>query len=194
MSDRIETIEECLVYSDPNNKWVKLYFDKVRFPNGREGNYNKIVESEGKQGVVILPIAEDHIGIVRQFRYPISTEVLEIPRGFGETKDAKTDAFRELLEETGIHTPPDKFIDLGIFHPDSGILSSVVKIFAAMYNHQPSMSPNTDEEVLEFAWVKYDDVLSKIESGEITDSFTMVALLRAQIKGLFAHQFQHKNN
>jgi len=75
MPNQIITIEERLVYSDVKNKWVKLYFDRVRFPNGKDGYYNKIVESEGKEGVVILPIAQGHIGLVRQFRYPISADV-----------------------------------------------------------------------------------------------------------------------
>lgn len=183
MHGKIITIEERLVYSDPNNKWVKLYFDRVRFPNGKEGYYNKIVESDGKQGVVILPIAKGHIGFVRQFRYPISAEVWEIPRGFGETENAQTDTMRELLEETGINIPPDNLVDLGRLHPNSGILSSVVRIFAAIYNQTPSISLAADGEVSEFVWVKYENVLSKIAKGEITDSFTLAALFRAQTKG-----------
>jgi ADP-ribose pyrophosphatase len=190
MSYKIVRIEERLVYSDPNNKWVKLYFDKVRFPNGKEGYYNKIVESEGKQGVVILLISRGHIGLVHQYRYPISAEVWEIPRGFGETEDAEADAVRELLEETGINLPPDNLVDLGMLHPNSGMLSSVVRLFAAIYNQSPPISPAADEEVSKFMWAKYEDVLLKISKGEIMDSFTMAALLRAQTKGLIPFPLQ----
>ena len=192
MPNQIITIEERLVYSDVKNKWVKLYFDRVRFPNGKDGYYNKIVESEGKEGVVILPIAQGHIGLVRQFRYPISADVWEIPRGFGETDNTEADAAREFLEETGIMMLPDNFINLGPVHPNSGILSSIVRIFAAIYRRFPPLAIKADEEISEFMWLQYSDVLSKIAAGAITDSFTMAALLRAQLKGLFDRSTNEK--
>lgn len=40
----IERIEEILEYASPENPWLRLYFDKVRFPNGSEGRYNRVVE------------------------------------------------------------------------------------------------------------------------------------------------------
>ncbi len=184
MPNRIVPIEERVVYADPDNKWVKLYFDRVRFPNGNEGYYNKLVENEGKLGVVILPIANDAICLVRQFRYPINKEVWEVPRGFGETGDAKADAAREFSEETGINISHDKLVHLGILHPNSGLLSSEVNIFAALFNFIPSVPQVSDSEVSKLRWVKYKDLLSMIEGGEVNDVFTMAALLRAQIRKL----------
>jgi ADP-ribose pyrophosphatase len=184
MCNKIVKIKEQLVYSDIDNKWVKLYYDHVRFTNGEEGYYNRIVENDGKQGVAILPIAKGFIGLVRQFRYPISSVVWEIPRGFGETDYPKVDATRELLEETGIRVDPKDIIDLGLVHPNSGLLTSVVRIFAVIFDQMPLISYQTNVEISEFAWIKYEDVLAKVSTGEISDSFTLSALLRAQLKGL----------
>ena len=43
MNDKIRQLEEVIAYSDEENKWIKLYFDKVKFPNGSTGRYNRIV-------------------------------------------------------------------------------------------------------------------------------------------------------
>ncbi|MEX2681471.1 MAG: SIR2 family protein, partial [Candidatus Sigynarchaeota archaeon] len=47
MKKQIEQIKKVLVYSSPDNPWVKLYYDHVRFPGGKEGRYNVIVENDG---------------------------------------------------------------------------------------------------------------------------------------------------
>jgi hypothetical protein len=47
MRSKIRTIGEHLAYSDPDNPWLKLYFDRVEFPDGTRGRYNRIVEGTG---------------------------------------------------------------------------------------------------------------------------------------------------
>ena len=177
MKTRIEKIEERLVYSDNKNPWIKLYFDQVRFPNGQLGYYNRIVESEGKSGVAVLPIKGELIGLLRQFRYPIGKEVWEIPRGFGECENPQEDALRELKEETGIEIEPERLIYLSVIHPNSGILASSVHLFAALCDQAQQTASQEDTEATEFRWVPLEKVLSLIEIGEITDPFTMSTIL-----------------
>ena len=50
--------EEILEYYNPENKWVKVYFDKVLFPDGTRGRYNRIVEGDGQGSVALIVLSE----------------------------------------------------------------------------------------------------------------------------------------
>lgn len=177
----IKKLEERLVYS---NLWVKLYYDQVQFPDGRVGDYTKIVENETKCGVAIIPIKNMMIGLVYQFRYPVKKEMWEIPRGFGELSDPRKDAIRELKEETAIKIEPEALIDLGIIYPNSGILATKVRIFAAMCENVIQEKSGGYDEVADFRWFPIEKVLSLIDTGAITDSFTLCTLFRARLRGI----------
>ncbi|MDP2895616.1 MAG: NUDIX hydrolase [bacterium] len=182
MSANIKRLEELLVYSDQENPWLKLYFDRVEFSDGRVGRYNRIVEAQGKQGVAVLPLAGAHIGLARQFRYPVGKELWEIPRGFAESGRPEEDALRELREETGLNAR--ELVDLGTIHPNSGVLASEVQIFAAICDDWAQDRSITDGEVAEFRWLPVERVLSLIKAGDITDAFTLCAVLRAKERGI----------
>lgn len=184
--NKIKRLKERLVYSDPSNPWVKLFFDKVRFPNSEEGHYNRIVESDGKRGVAILPYKNGAIGLVKQYRYPIDAEIWEIPRGFGDTYHPETEASRELEEETGFVVPAGQLVRLGTVFPNSGLLSSEVVIFAADCNGLEAKAPSDDKEQVDFRWVKKSEVAAKIEKSELKDSFTLCAVLLAQSKKILS--------
>lgn len=190
MRNKIHTLEECLVYSDPENPWVKIYFDKVNFPDGKTGRYNRIIEKDGVPGVAILPILNKDICLVKQYRYPIQKFSWEIPRGFGDSRNSLLEAMRELYEETGIFFESDtkpydlSVVDLGIVHPNSGLLASEVKLFAAICSNEQLETLPQDIEVIEKQWFSLDSVLQKIRTSEITDSFTIAAIFRAKLLNL----------
>jgi 8-oxo-dGTP pyrophosphatase MutT (NUDIX family) len=180
----IMRLEEILAYSQPENPWVKVYFDKVKFPGGSEGRYNRLVECDGRTGVAILPLCGSRVGLVRQFRYPIGRFQWEIPRGFGGEGGAVVQALIELREETGIIAPAKDLIDLGTIYPNSGLLASEVQLFALITDSLGSRTTGTDLEVTEFDWFPISEVLSLANSGVILDSFTLSALLKAAVRGL----------
>lgn len=180
---KIKRIRENLAYSSADNPWVKLYFDSVRFPNGVEGKYNRVVESEGRPGVVVLPIMDDKVCLVQQYRYPIGKSLWEIPRGFGESIDSQVDAARELAEETGIRHA--RIIDAGCLHPNSGLLSSSVILYIAIVG-QDTEEPFSTHEVESKKWVRVSELWSMISDGQITDCFTLSAMAIAQARGLLS--------
>lgn len=187
MNDTVETIEaikEIVAYEDEKNPWVKLYFDQVRFPNGATGFYNRIVESGGKPGVAILPIRDETIGLLRQYRYPVHATLWEIPRGFGEIGVPEKDAIRELEEETGIVVGFEDLQALGVLHPNSGLLDSEVHLFAAKCRlpAEETTPPQGGEERL--TWLRFSAALEAIGTGEIRDSFTISAVTRAMLQGI----------
>lgn len=86
-SPELETrkVKEVLEYCQPENPWVRLYFDIVQFPNGKIGRCNRIVEGVNGRGVVAVPITRgQEIGLVSIYRYPIGKWQYELPRGYSE--------------------------------------------------------------------------------------------------------------
>jgi ADP-ribose pyrophosphatase len=183
VSDRIERLEEILAYADPDNPWVRVYFDRVRFPDGREGRYNRIVAGDGRPGVAILPIAPDgRVALVRQPRYAMGEARWEIPRGYGEAPDPADDALRELREETGL-APVGALVDLGAVWPDTAVLSTAVRLFAATVDPAAPAGP-TDGEILALRWFEPEALAAMLLDGTLADALTGVAALRAQLRGL----------
>ncbi len=178
VDSRIERIEEVLVYSEPANVWVRLYFDRVRFPDGREGRYNRVVESAGRVGVAVLPRRGSEVCLVRQYRYPIGLEQWEIPRGFGDGTNAEEDAERELAEETGL---TGRLVDLGVLYPNSGVLGSASRLFLAEVDPGTSVAPS-DGEVTEVRWYEWEHVLDMVAGGEIADAFSVAAIARVHLR------------
>ncbi|MBI5864795.1 MAG: NUDIX hydrolase [Planctomycetes bacterium] len=178
----IRCTEQVLSYAEQCNPWVKVYFDRVQFPDGKVGRYNRIVESDGRAGVAVLPVMGDTVGLVRQFRYPVGAFMWEIPRGFGDSHDPEVDARRELLEETG--RSADSLIALGVVHPNTGILASAVSLFAAVITRDVDAMKSGTQEVTDFRWFSRSDVLNKVGDGTLTDAFTIAAIVRARHRGL----------
>lgn len=179
VTNKVEMLEEVLL---AENRWIRLYFDRVRFPNGKDGRFNRIVEGAANAGVAILPYTAGEIGLVRQFRYPVSEEVWEVPRGFADTSDLEANARRELVEETNLQ--PTSLQNLGQVHPNSGLLSAKVFIFAARFESAAPSQPNDSGEVSEFRWFPCRQVIENAANGTIKDAFTITALFRALHLGL----------
>lgn len=83
-----------------DGKLLHLRVDDVRLPSGRM-SVREIVEHPGS--VTILPITADgDILLVRQYRYAVGRDLLEIPAGLLEPGETPEEAARrELREETG---------------------------------------------------------------------------------------------
>ena len=182
MTAQIETLEEILAYSEPDNPWLKLYFDRVRFGNGRLGRYNRIVEGTGDPGVAILPLSCKGIGFVKQFRYAVGEELWEIPRGYGNTADSEREARRELLEETGLMA--EKMTRLNEIFPNSAVLTTRITLFAAQCGTDRDMSTIDTNEMCEFRWFSVEQAMSSIENGGIRDAITLSAVLSAKVRSL----------
>jgi ADP-ribose pyrophosphatase len=182
MGSEIRTIEKQLAYSDPDNPWLKLYFDRVVFPDGTHGRYNRIVEGTGDPGVAVLPISTAGVGFVLQYRYAIADHVWEIPRGYGDGPDAVGEGRRELLEETGLR--PVELIDLGTIHPNSAVLATRVALFAARCEAGQAKSGVDGHQQLEFKWFSIEEAMTAVQTARILDAITLSALLRARLRGL----------
>lgn len=95
----IEILEIRQVFA---NAFVEVYNDRVRFPNGDEGE-NFRWHWTAPYGVVALPRLPDRsVFLIEQFRHMDRAWRIEAPRGFGNTDEAPAAAAqREVEEETG---------------------------------------------------------------------------------------------
>lgn len=173
----IVRLAEHAVFS---NEYVTVYDDPVRRPNGETGNYLRIVESDGRPGVAMLPVAGGRIGLVKTFRYALGEWEWGIPRGFGDFTDVNLSARAELTEELG-HLP-DELVPLGVVTPNSGLLSSKVQVFLATYP-APVSAPQDQNEIHDVRWPTFEQLQREVAAGEISDSFTLAALTLAMLSG-----------
>jgi ADP-ribose pyrophosphatase YjhB (NUDIX family) len=169
----ITRLEERAVYK---NRFVTVYDDDVRFSDGAPGRYVRVVQSGGKPGVVMLPVASGHVGLVRVYRYATGAWEWGLPRGLAHGDDPAATASTELLEELGAR--PQSLESLGVMTPDSGILASVVHLFTAQYPVAVDATQDT-AEVAAVRWVPVPEFLAEIAAGEIADGFTLAATCRA---------------
>lgn len=123
--DRPTLISRERVY---DGRLVHLHVDSVRLPSNRETT-REVIEHPG--ATVILPVASDgRIWFVRQYRYAIDEELLELPAGLIEAGEEPAEtARRELLEEVGLTAA--SFEPIGSLFPSAGYSNERVHIFLA---------------------------------------------------------------
>lgn len=156
--------------------------DLVILPDG-EKKTRHYVEHPG--GVCILAINKNKkIAFVQQYRYAIGEVTLELPAG--KIKDYKKEkpfetAKRELKEETGLQS--SNIIPLGCLYPSPGIINEKIDLYFACDLIQGENHLDSDE-FINVIWLSMDEIKEKINSGIITDSKTISAIMIAQIKGI----------
>ncbi len=163
-------------------KIMNARLDEARLPDGTTAP-REICEHVG--GVGVLPVDKDgNIILVRQFRYPFGTELLELPAGkldHGEAEDIAECGRRELKEETGCTA--GRLIPLGEMYPSPGFLTEVAYLFAGLDLTEGEMQPD-EGEFVELVRMPVSEVERLIEQGRLKDAKTITAMYRAKLKGL----------
>ena len=156
---------------------IRVRFDTVRLPNGKEGT-REVVEHPG--GVAILAIdSEDRVLLVRQYRYPFERVLTEIPAGKREPGEPPfITAQRELQEEVG--ATADTWTELGTLIPSPGCYGETLYLYMAQDLHFGATHPDEDE-FLDVLRMPFDQAVEQCMRGELTDAKTVAALLKAKI-------------
>jgi ADP-ribose pyrophosphatase len=153
--------------------------DAVRYSNGSLGTYIRLV-APPVPGVVILPVWQGKILLIRHFRHATRSWHLEIPRGMGFDAEVEKDASRELAEEIGASAA--RLIGLGDVYPDTGLTNSRVVLF---YAEVPSYGkPEANEAITHILPTSAAEFEQKIADGEIADGFVLAAYARAKARNL----------
>ncbi|MCX7774332.1 MAG: NUDIX hydrolase [Clostridia bacterium] len=148
----------------------------VELPNGREATRD-IVRNIGAS--VVVPINDKgQLILVEQFRKPNEKVFIELPAGKLDYKDEDPleCAVRELKEETGYTAENIKKI-LSI-HPAPAFADEVLHIYLATGLTQGECDPDEDEFITAKPY-DFNEVLTMIEEGTITDAKTVAGILMA---------------
>ena len=153
-------------------KIVRLEVDQLEF--GGRATIREVVRHPG--GVVLLGIRDDGlIPFVRQLRYPMQEEVLELPAGkLDPGEDPREAAAREMEEETGYR--PVDLEHVFSFYSTPGFCDELLHLFYSSQLIETARNPEFDEH-LEIEFYTLDEALQLALSGKIRDAKTLVAVL-----------------
>ncbi len=145
----------------------------VTRPDGRTASVTYV---KHRGSVAILPLVDDeHICLIKSRRLTVNETLIEVPAGTREPDEPPLEtARRELAEETGYRA--GQLEELVRYYPSPGVLSEMMHIFVAR-DLTPGEPAREENEEIENLVVSFDEALAKIQSGEIHDGKTIVALL-----------------
>ena len=132
-------------------------------------------------GVAVVVVDEGELVLVRQYRVAVDQHVLEIPAGKLDGDEAPiVAARRELGEELGMD---GTMRPLGSMIVSPGYTDEIIHLFEAVDIVTGRRDPRgAEERTAEVVRMPVAEALEKIESGEITDSKTQIALMRWERK------------
>lgn len=163
-----KTVKKNYIY---RGKIINLRVDDAVLPDGKPCK-REMVEHPG--GACVLFVREGKILLVRQFRYAYGEELLEIPAGkLNPGEDPALTASRELEEETGF--VPERVTLLYTMYPTPGYTNEKIYIYEAEGVREGSVHPDEDEFIT-CAFYPVKEVRAMIESGQIRDAKTIVAV------------------
>lgn len=160
--------------------FLRVRKDHVRLPDGTTATREYIPHPGAS---MIVPIAANgNLIMIKQFRYPVRQEFIEFPAGkIDKGEDPLETAKRELLEETGYRAKT--FKHLITIHPVIGYSDEKIAIYLAKDLTAGTQKLDVGEFVNVFE-MSFEEAMSKMQKGEITDVKTMIGLFwYQQVRG-----------
>ena len=155
---------------------VNVKRDIVKLQNGNNAEREVVVHPGG---VGIIPLTSDNkIIMVRQYRYCMGEEIIEIPAGkleYGE--DPYECAVRELSEETGCTA--GKIVDLGCIYPSPGFCKETLYLYLAMDLKRGNMHLD-ENELLSIEEYDIDVLVDMIMKNELRDAKSIIGILKTK--------------
>lgn len=159
-------------------KILDLYLDTVELPNGHTST-REYIKHIG--AACVVPIDEnDNVIVEKQFRYPFSAVLTEIPAGKLDSKQEPPlqAALRELREETGYTA--ENMIYLGEYYPTCAYSDETIHMYLATGLSQGEQHLD-DDEFVGVEKVPLKTLVERIMAGKIKDGKTQTALLKAYL-------------
>lgn len=165
-------LKEHVVYE---GKIFTVYHGTVQLPNGAEASRDRIAHHGGAG---ILPLdSEGNIHLVKQYRYGVDQQLLEIPAGKLEPgEDPQETAIRELTEEVGFL--PQMVTPLGHMELSPAYLGEITYLYLGQ-DLLPQKAALDEDEFLEVVTLPFEKALEMVMNGQITDGKTQNAILKA---------------
>ena len=166
----IESSEK--IYAD---EFIEFRVDEVLKPDGEPG---RRATARMKPGVAVLALDEEGFAhLVKAFRYAVGKECVEVVQGGSEeTEEPDAAARRELKEELGVESC--ELTDLGLVDAITSQVFSPARLFLA--RNLRFGEPETEStETLEHFKVKFEEAVSMVMDGRITQGISCTLILKA---------------
>ena len=171
-------LSSTLLHETPR---LKFYNDIYLLPDGTEHD-RQIIRHPG--AVVIVPRFPDGtFTLIRQYRFPVGSELLEFPAGTLEGDASPADcAAREVREEIGYTA--GKVTPLGSFYTAPGFCDEILHAFLAEDLIESATDFDDGEMISGSVRMTKDEVLAAIRTGELRDAKSIAALQLLTLHGL----------
>ncbi|RUT03495.1 NUDIX hydrolase [Dulcicalothrix desertica PCC 7102] len=158
-----------------NHRWCKVRRDEIELPNGKVVD-DFFVHIKPDIAFVLAITPNNEVIFVRQYRYARDDFFIEIPAGGfnAENENPETAALRELEEETGYSSQNIKKIATLYNGPSKD--TNQLHLFLAQNAVKVSEQNLDITEEIEVLLIPIDEIVSKIESGEISVVSSVAAL------------------
>ena len=165
----ITTLSSREVY---RNHWMCVREDEILRANGEKGIYGVV---EKHDAAIILPIENDRIWLVEQFRYTIGVRALELPQGGWEMEIENPEelARGELREEIGMDAA--HMTRLGTLWIAYGFLRQRQHVYLATGLTPAQANPDAEEHDLTARAVPMAEFERMMYDGSIRDNSTLSA-------------------
>lgn len=177
-----ELLTKCkaVPLSEPVNggKFYQVMSQNFRLPSG------EIITREfiqKKPSAVVVPVTTDGniVCVIQPISLSKEGSLIEVPAGYAEDdeKIAQT-AMRELVEETGY--VPEEIKYLGKHYQDPGSIKETVNVFIALGCVKTHKQKLDQDEFIITLEISKDEIKALMDSNEIKDANTFIALAKAR--------------
>ncbi|KUO78147.1 MAG: ADP-ribose pyrophosphatase [Desulfosporosinus sp. BRH_c37] len=152
-------------------RMLRVERDTVRLPNGLQTS-REIIRHPG--AVAIIALQDQQLLLVRQFRYAIAQETLEIPAGKIDFQEPPHDcAVRELREETGYRGTMEH---ISTFYTTPGFTDEVMHLFFARDLVWDPLAPDEDE-FIGVERIPWEEAVQMAQQNKFNDGKTILGIL-----------------
>lgn len=152
-------------------RMLRVERDTVRLPNGLETS-REVVRHPG--AVAIIALQDQQVLLVRQYRYAIAQDTLEIPAGKIDPQEPPLEcAVRELREETGYRGTMEH---ISTFYTTPGFTDEVMHLFLARDLVWDPLAPD-DDEFIGVERIPWDEAVQMAQRSEFNDGKTILGIL-----------------
>ena len=158
-----KTIQRDIKYS---GRIFTVTQDIVELPNGKTSTRDLVFHTGA---VAVLVIRDGKMLLVRQYRKPLEMHFLEIPAG-------KLDSKEEVPLEEETNLVASEWVKMMEMVSTPGFCDEKITLFQAKnVTVKEDAKPADEDEFVEILWMPLEEVMQKIEAGEIVDAKTIIS-------------------